>query len=61
MIGGEEGSGVWGGQLVESFIGEDQEFVMDPVGNGVQVEVCEDWGDVVPRIGVSEETGLAYV
>ena len=40
-IGGSEGPGglvegekvkeIWGGQMVEGFVGEDQEFVVDPV------------------------------
>ena len=61
MIGREEVSEIWGGQMVESFIGEDQEFVMNPVGDGEPVEVFEDWGDVVPRFGVSEETGCCVL
>ena len=40
---GEEVSEIWGCQMVESFIGEDQEFGMVPVGDGESVEVFEDW------------------
>ena len=42
-------------------MGEDQEFVLDPVGDGEPVEIFEDWGDVVPRFGVGEETGCSIL
>ena len=47
--------------MVENFIGEDQEFVLDLVGDGEPVEVFEDWGDVVPRFGVGEEKGCCIL
>ena len=61
MVGGEEVSEIWEGQRVESFIGEDQEFVLDPSGEGKPGEVFEDRGDVVARFGVSEETGCCVL
>ena len=42
MIEGEKVREIWGCQMVEGFVGEDQEFVVDPVGDGEPVEFFED-------------------
>lgn len=52
----EEVRQVGGGQVVEGFIGDDEEFEMDTLGDWEPVEVMKDRGDVVTGAGVSEET-----
>ncbi len=39
MVGGEEVSEIWGCQLLESFVGGNQGFIVDAVGDGKPVEV----------------------
>ena len=48
MIRGEKVCEIRGGQMVECFVGEDQHFVVDAMGDRKPVEVFEDWGDVMP-------------
>ena len=43
-----------GGQMVECFVGEDQNVVVDAMGDRKPAEVFEDWGDVM--LGMREET-----
>ena len=33
---------------MEGFVGEGQDFVSDPVGDGEPVKVFQDWGDMMP-------------
>ena len=40
-----------GGQLVWDFVGEDEDFVDDMMGDWKSVVVFEDWGYVVPGFG----------
>lgn len=43
--------------MVEGFVGEDQDFVVDPVGDGKPVKLFEDWSDVMSGFGVGDESG----
>ena len=44
-----------GGQLVKGFVGDDQAFVVDPIGDRQPVELF--WTGVVPGFGVSKKSG----
>ena len=48
LIRSEKVCEIRGGQMVECFVGEDQNFVVDAMGDRKPVEVFEDWGDVMP-------------
>lgn len=43
--------------MVEGFVGEDQDFEVDPVGDGKPVKLFEDWSDVMPGFGEGNESG----
>ena len=45
---------VAGGLVVEGFVGEEEDFEVDPVRNG---EPVEDRGDVLTGAGVGEQAG----
>ena len=42
---------------MESFVGEQEEFVVNPVLNGKPVEAFESGGDVLPGFGPGEHSG----
>lgn len=45
------------GQVMEGFVGEEEELVLDAVLNREPVELLEDGGDVFSGAGVGEEAG----
>lgn len=44
-------------KVTESFVGDQEDFKRDSVLDRQPVEVLEDWSDVVPGAGVSEQKG----
>ena len=48
---------VAGGLVVEGFVGEEEDFEVDPVRNGEPVKFLEDRGDVLTGAGVGEQAG----
>ena len=48
---------VWRGQVIEGFVGDEQNFVMDALLYREPVKLLKDGGDVVSGAGVGEETG----
>ena len=48
---------VWGCQVVECFVGDEECFEVDSLFDGQPVEIMEDWGDVLSGAGAGEEAG----
>lgn len=48
---------VRGGQVVEGFECDKENFELDTLGNGEPVEIAEDGGDMFAGAGVGEEAG----
>ena len=48
---------VFGGQVIEGFVGGDQYFEINSLFYWEPVQVVEDWGDVVSWTGFGEEVG----
>ena len=50
----EEVSQVGWGQVMEGFVGHEEDFVLDSLGDGEPVELVKDGGDMVTDRGVGE-------